>query len=740
MNFRFFRHLGLSFLLILQSILVFADECSQLLLEQAKADIFQTVKKSKNYMPLSRFLVSTEFKMSPTANSETLGELGQIQFSTHLKTGRSTIELIDAKTGARTKLFTTDEIEVTKRSGRIASMRVSDDATEIVIAFRAYNQPGHPMTEFRRKLPAQVPKEFAGKMLIDPRRTLQSIALKNGSKLRVMSYGMNASTDVVRVDSSSQERILFSTFQNVRNNSVQFNDVSISPDERFVAFRSFKDGSLDEFDLEVFDLNQNKSVYRAKAGSSDLTWLDDGELQYQQYSPEPGQILMVVKLDATNTSEIPIRPAPKGIADFWDEIGRIGDEIFYISNNSQTNAKAIKAVSVEDRKKGDGSRARWVIGPNKPDFILDTATILDDVIVASYHSGPRKARMLVDAQGKTLASFWLPEYCSLNWMVWKKKNETLTLSYGSALNPNVQVDLDIKTLKYSDGSFQSKLLDYNGKSYVSEIVEVASADRTKVPVRITRLKDLPQDAERPVYMTVYGGFNIENSGFSPVFDSISREFLARGGIVVSPGVRGGNEYGEPWHQGGAGLNKQNTFADVAATAQYMVQQGWTTPRNIILTGTSNGGLTTAATALMYPDLFGLVIPINGVLDLVQAELWDRKFRGWNYEYGKNDDASALANKKKLSPMLRAQNLRKDQELPEFFIVNGENDSRVNAKHSHNLYATLVNKNSEEIDARMLVLPHAGHWLASPYYQKVIGWHTKVVIWTRIFDYLGWKFE
>lgn len=723
--------------LILQSNFAAANDCSSYLLDQARADIVQTIKKSTNHKPISQYLLDSDFKMASSAVSESLGDCGVIQFTTDVKTGKSRVELVNEKVGSRTTLFSTDELEPTKRSGRIASIRLSKNAQEIIIDFRAYNQT-EPMVEIRRKLPAPV-LQYAGAVLIDPRRIMQSIALKEGGRVVVANYGMNASTDVTLIDRDGHARILFSTFQKMRNNSVQLNDVSVSPSGRFIAVRSYKNGSIDEFDLHVFESELGRSIYQAKAGPSGLSWIDEGELQYQQYSPDPGQKNVVAKFDAMTGNRVSLHEPPKRIPDLFQEIGRMGDEIFYVASGSNSDQKGIKAISIEDRKRGDASRARWVIGARASGLILDSARILGDTIVVSYHQGSRKVRTVIDSDGRTLASFDLPECCSLNYMVWKKPRETLRLSFASALNSNVQVDLDIKKMTYSDATFESKLMTYNGQSYVSEIVDVTSFDGTKIPVRVTRRKDLIPSGDHPVYLSVYGGFQIENSGFSPVFDSISREFLERGGLIVSPGVRGGNEYGDAWHRDGAGLNKQNTFDDVASTAQYLIEKRWTKSKKIILSGTSNGGLTTAATALLYPDLFGLVIPINGVLDLEQAEAWDRKFWGWSYEYGKNSNPEELANKQKLSPMLRAARLPENQDWPEFLIINGEDDSRVSAKHSQNFYAKLAGKGSDEVTARMLVLPHAGHWLASPHYQKSIGWHTKAVIWTRIFDYLGWTF-
>ena len=67
-----------------------------------------------------------------------------------------------------------------------------------------------------------------------------------------------------------------------------------------------------------------------------------------------------------------------------------------------------------------------------------------------------------------------------------------------------------------------------------------------------------------------------------------------GGLYVQPGIRGGGEYGESWHAAGALMNKQNSFDDVIAAAEYVQAQGWTNSAHTAIQGGSNGGLTMAA--------------------------------------------------------------------------------------------------------------------------------------------------
>ena len=75
------------------------------------------------------------------------------------------------------------------------------------------------------------------------------------------------------------------------------------------------------------------------------------------------------------------------------------------------------------------------------------------------------------------------------------------------------------------------------------------------------LKDMDSTPEKPILTLLYGygGFNIS---LSPYFSVSRLPWLEVGGIIALPGIRGGGEYGEEWHQGGMLANKQNVFDDI----------------------------------------------------------------------------------------------------------------------------------------------------------------------------------
>ncbi|NED61100.1 prolyl oligopeptidase family serine peptidase, partial [Streptomyces sp. SID10244] len=67
------------------------------------------------------------------------------------------------------------------------------------------------------------------------------------------------------------------------------------------------------------------------------------------------------------------------------------------------------------------------------------------------------------------------------------------------------------------------------------------------------------------------------------------------------------EMGRYWYDNGKTLTKKNTFTDFVDAAGYLVDTGWTTPKQMVAEGGSAGGLLMGAVANLAPELF------NGIL-------------------------------------------------------------------------------------------------------------------------------
>ena len=108
---------------------------------------------------------------------------------------------------------------------------------------------------------------------------------------------------------------------------------------------------------------------------------------------------------------------------------------------------------------------------------------------------------------------------------------------------------------------------FNFSDATVERVFATSKDGTKVPISILHRKDMPLNGNTLI-LYGYGGYGIS---MVPYFSAMNRLWLDYGGAQVA-NVRGGGEYGEPWHQAGMLTKKQNVFDDFAACMQFLVER------------------------------------------------------------------------------------------------------------------------------------------------------------------------
>ncbi len=273
--------------------------------------------------------------------------------------------------------------------------------------------------------------------------------------------------------------------------------------------------------------------------------------------------------------------------------------------------------------------------------------------------------------------------------------------------------------------------DVNGVNmddYVTEQVFYPSADGTKVPMFITYKKGLEKNGKNPVYLYGYGGFNVS---LTPGFSPNRMLWLENGGIYAQTNLRGGSEYGEEWHQAGTKMNKLNVFNDFIAAAEYMINEGWTSPDYLTIEGGSNGGLLVGATVNMRPDLFKVAIPRVGVMDMMRYHLFTI---GWNWasDYGTSADSKEMADY--LLAYSPIHNIKNDgTPYPAILVTTADHDDRVVPAHSFKYAATLQASNTGNAPKLIRIDSKAGHGGGKPM-TKVIDEYTD--LYSFIYHNLG----
>ncbi len=189
------------------------------------------------------------------------------------------------------------------------------------------------------------------------------------------------------------------------------------------------------------------------------------------------------------------------------------------------------------------------------------------------------------------------------------------------------------------------------------------------------------DRPRPTMLTCYGGFGITRR---PGFEIELLAWVLGGGVVAVAGVRGGGDRGTGWHAAGRGEHKPNSFRDLAAAETWLVEQGWTDPGGLCLTGSSNGGLVVSGTLVRHPERLAAAICLAPLTDMVRFEHSGLGAR-WRHEYGTADDPHQLRTLLGYSPY---HNVVRGRQHPPTLLMAGDADTRVDPLHSRKLAAML----------------------------------------------------
>ncbi len=143
--------------------------------------------------------------------------------------------------------------------------------------------------------------------------------------------------------------------------------------------------------------------------------------------------------------------------------------------------------------------------------------------------------------------------------------ETLRFRYESMVTPASAFDYDMNTRERKLIK-QIEVPGYDATLYTAERVFATAKDGTKIPCSIVYKKGLKKDGSAPCYLYAYGSYGLSMpSGFG--FTRLA--LLDRGFVYVIAHIRGGGELGEPWREAGRMMQKENTFTDFIACAEFL---------------------------------------------------------------------------------------------------------------------------------------------------------------------------
>lgn len=233
-----------------------------------------------------------------------------------------------------------------------------------------------------------------------------------------------------------------------------------------------------------------------------------------------------------------------------------------------------------------------------------------------------------------------------------------------------------------------------------------SADGTAVPLNLLHKRGLALDGSHPVLLYGYGGYSIS---LRPALHRLTRLWIDQGGVYAEANLRGGNEFGEAWHEAGRLLHKQHVFDDFYACARALVDKGYTRPERLAIHGRSNGGLLVGAALTQHPEMYRAVVAGVGIYDSLRFELTANGVFNVT-ELGTVKDPAQLHALYAYSPYHR---VRDGVAYPAVLLTTGANDPRVDPYNSRKMTARLQAATSSDRPILLRAADDVGHGIGSP---------------------------
>jgi prolyl oligopeptidase len=461
--------------------------------------------------------------------------------------------------------------------------------------------------------------------------------------------------------------------------------------------------------------NEYQKVYYHKLGNDqskdELIYEDKNvkQMYYGVYASEDERFWFMDKSKGTGNSDLYFMDKQDASQKTWKQltfdysshtgfIDNEGDNLLLITNDGAPNNKIISV----DIKHPEKTNWKTLIA-ERPEYIDGIAAAGNNIFITYLKDVASQVEQF-DYTGKLIRKVALPDIGTANGFGGEKDVKEVFYSFTSFLYPPTIYRYDIASGK--SNIFRTADVKFNKADFETKQVFFTSKDGTKVPMFIVSKKGIELTAKNPTLMYGYGGFSVV---INPSFSPGRIAFLEQGGVYALVNLRGGQEYGEKWHEGGMLLNKQNVFDDFIAGGEFLIKEKYTSSDYLAIMGGSNGGLLIGACMTQRPDLFRVAIPQVGVMDMMRFHKFTVGF-GWIDDYGNPDEAKYTKYIHAYSPY---HNIKDGVKYPATLITTGDHDDRVVPAHSFKFGARLQAAADKSNPALLYIEKQAGHGAGKP---------------------------
>ena len=411
------------------------------------------------------------------------------------------------------------------------------------------------------------------------------------------------------------------------------------------------------------------------------------------------------------------QPLVKGLEHEWQLVEGVGNKLWFITNK---DAPRLKLVSVDLKAKvlnrapcegssdaGDVCMAEGFaftdIVPERAET-LTRAQIVGERLILSYIKDAKSMAMMTNLAGGPAKEISLNAIGTASGFSGTPGDPETFYGFSSFNQPGAVYRFDSRTGQST--AFAEPKLSFNPADFAIEQVFYPSKDGTKIPMFIVHKKGLDLSKGAPTLLYGYGGFNISQT---PTYSATRMAWIQSGGVFALANLRGGGEYGKPWHDAGRLMNKQNVFDDFAAAGEYLVAKGYTAKGKLAIEGRSNGGLLVGASLNQRPDLFAAGHAAVGVMDMTRFDRFTAG-RYWVDDYGSPAKEADLKMQLTYSPY---HNITSGVDYPAVIVSTADTDDRVVPGHSFKYTAALQAAKTGSRPKIIRIESRAGHGSGKP---------------------------
>ncbi len=387
------------------------------------------------------------------------------------------------------------------------------------------------------------------------------------------------------------------------------------------------------------------------------------------------------------------------------------DGLFYVMANDKS--PSFRIATLEQKQMGKWSKLKNFMKPEKGAVLTDFDLFKNHMVISERANGLEQL-LVYSFADKSMKPMKFPEvtYSLGGGSNYLYDTNLFRFSYSSMVSPPTIFDVNLDTLALTTVQEKTPPGKFDKTLYQTERVITTARDGTKIPVSLVYKKSMFKKGESPSLISAYGSYGYPSDAR---FESSAFPLLDRGFVLATIHIRGGGEFGKPWHDDGKMFKKMNTFYDFIDATKSLIDTKYISQQNIFIEGGSAGGLLMGAVTNLEPSLFRGVLSHVPFVDVINTMLDESmpltvgEFEEWGNPKKKKDFQY-------ISTYSPYENLRKG-DYPAIWIRTGLHDSQVMYWEPAKYTAKLRTLKTDKNPLFMLIDMKSGHGGASGRYDS-----------------------